>query len=80
MVSTTKFPEWLEANGSKLSEEEKKRYEGQQVCAAKIIAIFDKPGYSDDDTETATQIMALMNEVCNSDNRLVIRLTSLTLH
>jgi peroxin-19 len=58
-----KFPGWLKENASKLSEGDKKRYEGQQVCARKIIEIFEKPGYSDDDTETATQIMTLMNEM-----------------
>jgi len=58
-----KFPSYLADNASKLSEEDKQRYQSQQICITKIIAVFENPKYSEDDPEIGLQVVSLMNEM-----------------
>ena len=60
------FPEWLEKNKDKVSDEDKKRYEEQRVIVAEIVAKFDEPGYSDDNAAQREYIVERMQKVCLS--------------
>ena len=42
------------------------RFKKQQAIVTEVVAIFEKPGYSDEDTTTSTEIVRLMSEVCTS--------------
>lgn len=58
-----KFPEWLEKNREKLSEEDLKRYEEQQRCAKEIVAKFEDPAYSDENAADRAHIIDWMQKV-----------------
>lgn len=45
----SKFPEWLQKNGSKLPAEDKSRYENQSRIVGEIVRKFEEKGYSDED-------------------------------
>lgn len=57
------FPGWLEKNGDKISEEDKKRYEEQRAIVAEIVAKFDEPSYSDSNTAQREYIVERMQKV-----------------
>jgi len=46
-----------------LSSEDLERYKKQQAIVTEVVAIFEKPGYSDEDTKASTEIIRLMSEV-----------------
>ncbi|KAH9975510.1 Pex19 protein family-domain-containing protein [Lactifluus volemus] len=58
-----KFPSYLASNEGKLSESDLARYKAQHVCASKIVALFEDPGYKDDDPKMKVDIVALMSEM-----------------
>lgn len=57
------FPAYLSNNASTLSADDQARYTAQQNCVTKIIAVFENPHYSDEDTKMASDVVTLMNEV-----------------
>jgi hypothetical protein len=57
------FPGYLEENATKLSSEDLERYKKQQAIVAEVVTIFEKPGYSDENTTASTEIVRLMSEV-----------------
>ncbi|KIX05057.1 uncharacterized protein Z518_05929 [Rhinocladiella mackenziei CBS 650.93] len=46
---STKYPEWLDENKSKLPPAEHARFTRQRVIVDEIVAQFEQPSYSDDD-------------------------------
>lgn len=66
IVHQYQFPAYLSDNASSISPADKSRYDAQQRCATKILAIFDDPAYSDNNTKMASEVVALMNEVSTS--------------
>jgi len=58
-----KFPSYLASNADKLSASDLARYEAQHACASKIIAVFEEPGYRDDDPKMTAEIVALMGQM-----------------
>jgi len=58
-----KFPSYLASNADKLSASDLARYKAQHACASKIIAVFEDPGYNDDDLQKTTEIVELMSEM-----------------
>ncbi|KIL65152.1 hypothetical protein M378DRAFT_1039533 [Amanita muscaria Koide BX008] len=58
-----KFPNYLASPPSPLSAADRQRYEKQQACTKKILAIFDRPGYRDDDAESHQAIVEHMSEI-----------------
>jgi len=63
-VDLVKFPGYLEKPPAPLSAEDRQKYEKQNECVTKIIAIFDKKDY--DDEKDNKQIVDLMSEVRDS--------------
>lgn len=59
-----KFPEWMEKNKEKVSKEDLKRYEEQQVLVKEITARFERKGYSDDNAKDREYIVERMQKVC----------------
>ncbi|KAI0916542.1 hypothetical protein AcV5_003003 [Taiwanofungus camphoratus] len=59
----TKFPDYLKDNAGKINTEDKKRYDSQYAIVIKIIAVFEDPSYSDEDTQKSVQILELMSEM-----------------
>ncbi|KAG9120939.1 Peroxisome chaperone and import receptor, partial [Ceratobasidium sp. 392] len=57
-----KFPAYFDEH-PELSEEDKKRFKSQQVLVKKIIAVFEKPDYSDDNPEMGKEVLELMNQM-----------------
>ncbi|KDR85803.1 hypothetical protein GALMADRAFT_234894 [Galerina marginata CBS 339.88] len=57
------FPPYLEKPPAPISAEDRTRYDSQLVCVRKILAVFEKPGYSDTDVEDNKQIVDLMSEM-----------------
>ena len=45
------------------SPEDRSRYEKQEECVKRFLAVFDKPGYSDANEESNKVIVDLMSEV-----------------
>ncbi|CAK7211374.1 Peroxisome chaperone and import receptor [Sporothrix curviconia] len=58
-----KFPAWMEANRSKTSAEDLKRYEEQQVIVREIVARFELPSYSDTNPEHREYIADRMQKM-----------------
>ncbi|KAI0077164.1 Pex19-domain-containing protein [Panus rudis PR-1116 ss-1] len=58
-----KFPGYLSEHKYRLNAKDKERYTKQQTIAAQIVAIFESPDYSDENTEKTAQVALLMNEV-----------------
>lgn len=58
-----KFPAWLEANRSKVTTEESRRYEEQRSLVAEIVARFDRPGYADANPDDREYIVERMQKV-----------------
>ena len=59
-----KFPAWMEKNKEKVSKEDLKRYEEQQVLVKEITARFERKGYSDDNAKDREYIVERMQKVC----------------
>ncbi|KAF5372385.1 hypothetical protein D9615_009296 [Tricholomella constricta] len=57
------FPSYLEKPPAPLSQEDRTRYENQLACVHKILAVFDKPSYNDDDPAVRKTISDLMAEM-----------------
>ncbi|EDR10787.1 uncharacterized protein LACBIDRAFT_293286 [Laccaria bicolor S238N-H82] len=57
------FPPYLTNPPSPLSPEDRSRYEKQEECVKRILAVFDKPGYSDANEESNKVIVDLMSEM-----------------
>ncbi|CAE6339941.1 unnamed protein product [Rhizoctonia solani] len=57
-----KFPAYL-AEHPDLPEADLKRYKAQQATVKQLVAIYQKPDYSDDDKETGKEVLRLMNEM-----------------
>lgn len=60
-----KFPAYIKENESKISPEEKERFDSQSACVHKVIVIFEDPNFKDGDSEKGAEIASLMNEVCD---------------
>ncbi|KAG6816602.1 hypothetical protein H0H87_004694 [Tephrocybe sp. NHM501043] len=58
-----KFPVYLANPPAPISGEDRKRYEQQQACAQKMLAIFEDPSYSDADPVAKEKITSLMAEM-----------------
>jgi len=58
-----KFPPYLSENATKLSAEEKMRYESQLDRINKILKVFEDPKYSDQDKEESVKVVDLMAEM-----------------
>jgi peroxin-19 len=58
-----KFPAWMEKNKGKVSAEDMKRYEEQQVLATEIVKKFEEPGYSDENVDSRQYIVDRMQKV-----------------
>ncbi|KAI0354082.1 Pex19-domain-containing protein [Trametes cingulata] len=58
-----KFPSYLQDNASKLSAEDKTRYEAQSKVVAQIVATFEDPSYTDDDPQKGLKVVELMQEM-----------------
>jgi peroxin-19 len=56
------YPGYLSSHPD-LPAEDKKRYEEQLRLSREILAIFDKPNYSDEDSKSQADVFKLMNEV-----------------
>lgn len=60
-----KFPKWMESNKGKVSKEDLKRYEEQQVLVREITARFERSGYSDENAKDREYIVERMQKVCS---------------
>ncbi|CAK7201681.1 Peroxisome chaperone and import receptor [Sporothrix eucalyptigena] len=58
-----KFPAWMEANRSKTSAEDLKRYEEQQVIVREIVTRFELPSYTDTNPEHREYIVDRMQKM-----------------
>lgn len=59
-----KYPEWLTKNKDTLSQDDLKRYQGQQVYVSEMVAKFEEPSYSDDKSADRQYIVERMQKVC----------------
>ncbi|KAF4609546.1 hypothetical protein D9613_012315 [Agrocybe pediades] len=57
------FPGYLAKPPAPLSQEDRTRYQSQLECVRKILAVFEKPDYSDSTLEYNKQIVDLMSEM-----------------
>ncbi|KAF8992823.1 Pex19 protein family-domain-containing protein [Cyathus striatus] len=57
------FPPYLASPPAPLTPEDKTRYEKQLVCVRKIVALFDEPGYDDNNEKNKKGIVELMSEM-----------------
>lgn len=58
-----KFPPYLSENATKLSAEDKTRYESQLDRINKILKIFEDPKYSDEDKDKSIELVELMGQM-----------------
>lgn len=58
-----KFPEWMEKNGAKQTEEDLKRYKEQQIYVREIVGRFEAKGYSDDNAKDREYIVERMQKM-----------------
>ncbi|KAH9896484.1 Pex19 protein family-domain-containing protein [Cubamyces lactineus] len=58
-----KYPSYLKDNASKMSADDHKRYTSQSKVVAQIVAIFESPAYTDDDTQAGLKVVELMQEM-----------------
>ncbi|KAH8902721.1 Pex19-domain-containing protein [Coniochaeta sp. PMI_546] len=58
-----KFPAWMEKNKDKVSAEDWKRYEEQQVLAKEIVAKFEEPSFSDANAKDREYIVDRMQKM-----------------
>ncbi|KAG1870838.1 Pex19 protein [Suillus subluteus] len=58
-----KFPDYLKANATVLTSDDKSRYDAQITCMKQLLGIFESKDYTDDDDKTKTKIVDLMGEL-----------------
>lgn len=58
-----KFPGWMEKNKETLPQDDLKRYQGQQVLVAEMVAKFEEPKYSDSNAADREYIVDRMQKV-----------------
>jgi len=58
----TKFPGYFDEHPD-LPEDDKKRYKKQQELVKKILAVFERPGYTDEDAAASKEVLELMNQM-----------------
>ena len=58
-----KFPDWLERNKDKISQDDLKRYEEQQLLVKEIVGKFTESTYSDDNAADREYIVDRMQKV-----------------
>ncbi|KAF2471612.1 Pex19-domain-containing protein [Lindgomyces ingoldianus] len=58
-----KFPKWMEENKTKVTKEDLKRYEEQQLLVREITTRFEKKGYSDGNTSDREYIVERMQKM-----------------
>ncbi|ROV99575.1 hypothetical protein VPNG_07722 [Cytospora leucostoma] len=58
-----KFPDWMEKNEGKISEEDRKRYELQQKFAKEIVTKFEESTYSDSNAADREYIVERMQKM-----------------
>lgn len=68
-----KFPDWMEKNKGKHSDEDMKRYAEQQTLASEIVAKFEEPNYRDSKVEDREYIVDKMGKVSLDSNNLYTR-------
>jgi hypothetical protein len=56
------YPTYLSSHAD-LPADERKRFGEQLRLSREILAIFEAPGYSDEDTKAQAEVFRLMNEV-----------------
>ena len=59
-----KYPTWILENESKITVEDLKRFQNQEIIVKKIVAVFDSSQQDEPNEEEAKKIMDLMQEVC----------------
>ena len=62
-LTALQYPSYLKDNASKMSADDHKRYTSQSKVVAQIVAIFESPNYTDDDTQAGLKVVELMQEV-----------------
>lgn len=62
-LSLFKYPEYLQQHGPTLPSEERERYEKQNTLVNQIVAVFDRPNYSDDDAAQKEEVVSLMTRM-----------------
>jgi peroxin-19 len=58
-----KFPGWMEKNQDKISKDDLKRYQEQQVLVSEMVAKFEEPTYSDSNPADREYIVERMQSV-----------------
>ncbi|KAI0440453.1 Pex19 protein family-domain-containing protein [Xylaria telfairii] len=58
-----KYPGWMEKNKDTLSKDDLKRYQGQQVLVAEMVARFEQPTYSDSNPADREYIVDRMQKM-----------------
>ncbi|KAG2107892.1 Pex19 protein family-domain-containing protein [Suillus discolor] len=58
-----KFPDYLKANATTLTSDDKSRYDAQIVCIRQLLETFESKDYADDDDKTRIKIVELMGEL-----------------
>lgn len=61
-----KFPAWMRTNRDQVSDDDRRRYDEQQVLVAEIVAKFEQPDYSDDNAAHREYIVERMQKVWTS--------------
>lgn len=61
-----KYPAWISENSAKLSAEEKSRYQNQFQIISEVVTKFERPDYSDDNSEHRKYITTRMELMQNS--------------
>ncbi|KAG2346396.1 Pex19-domain-containing protein, partial [Suillus weaverae] len=58
-----KFPDYLKTNATKLTPDDKSRYDAQIICMKQLLEIFESKDYADDDDKTRAKVVDLMGEL-----------------
>lgn len=61
-----KYPTWLRDNDSKITDEEKTRYQQQYKIISEVVLKFESPTYSDDNDDDRKYITQRMEDMQNS--------------
>lgn len=60
-----KFPDYLKANATTITSDDKSRYDAQIICIKQLLEIFESKDYADDDDKIRTKVVDLMSELQN---------------
>ncbi|KZV87990.1 hypothetical protein EXIGLDRAFT_187896 [Exidia glandulosa HHB12029] len=63
IFSCLQYPEYINTHKDSLPADEVTRYTEQSALVGRIVAIFETPGYSDDDPVKSSEVLTLMNEM-----------------